>query len=96
MRVDLFYSAVQIPHQKGDRHVRRAVFHDAVRDLTGCMAGSSCGATWSRQTVCIRQSGAAAAQSAMLKWNVETIGFSPNGFNGYFLFKILLVPFAAW
>ncbi|WP_319823619.1 TRAP transporter small permease subunit [Thalassovita sp.] len=30
-----------------------------------------------------------------LRWNVETIGFSPNGFNGYFLFKILLVAFAA-
>ena len=29
-----------------------------------------------------------------LRWNVETIGFSPNGFNGYFLFKILLVSFA--
>ncbi len=28
-----------------------------------------------------------------LKFNVETIGFSPNGFNGYFLFKILLVFF---
>jgi len=28
-----------------------------------------------------------------LKWNVETIGFSPNGFNAYFLFKILLVTF---
>jgi len=30
-----------------------------------------------------------------LRWNVETIGFSPNGFNGYFLFKILLVAYAA-
>ncbi|MDF1801245.1 TRAP transporter small permease subunit [Thalassovita sp.] len=30
-----------------------------------------------------------------LRWNVETIGFSPNGFNGYFLFKILLIAFAA-
>lgn len=29
-----------------------------------------------------------------LRWNVETIGFSPNGFSGYFLFKILLVAFA--
>ncbi|WP_372891263.1 TRAP transporter small permease subunit [Rhodosalinus sp.] len=28
------------------------------------------------------------------RWNVETIGFSPNGFNAYFLFKILLVAFA--
>jgi TRAP-type mannitol/chloroaromatic compound transport system permease small subunit len=26
-----------------------------------------------------------------LRWNVETIGFSPNGFNGYFLFKVLMV-----
>ena len=34
------------------------------------------------------------AKSKILKWNVETIGFSPNGFTGYFLFKILLVAFA--
>ncbi|MCF6443571.1 TRAP transporter small permease subunit [Nereida sp. MMG025] len=30
-----------------------------------------------------------------LRWNVETIGFSPNGFNAYFLFKVLLVVFTA-
>ena len=29
-----------------------------------------------------------------VKWNVETIGFSPNGFSAYFLFKVLLVTFA--
>ncbi len=29
-----------------------------------------------------------------VRWNVETIGFSPSGFNGYFLFKILMVAFA--
>jgi TRAP-type mannitol/chloroaromatic compound transport system permease small subunit len=34
-------------------------------------------------------------KSRALRWNVETIGFSPNGFNGYFLFKILLCAFAA-
>lgn len=28
-----------------------------------------------------------------LRWNIETVGFSPNGFNAYFLFKILLVVF---
>jgi len=28
-----------------------------------------------------------------MRWNVETIGFSPNGFNAYFLFKVLLVLF---
>ena len=32
-------------------------------------------------------------KSRILKWNVETIGFSPNGFNAYFLFKVLLVAF---
>lgn len=31
----------------------------------------------------------------IMKWNVETIGFSPNGFNAYFLFKILIVSFCA-
>jgi len=29
-----------------------------------------------------------------LRWNIETIGFSPNGFNAYFLFKVLLITFA--
>ncbi|WP_333714598.1 TRAP transporter small permease subunit [Yoonia sp.] len=33
-------------------------------------------------------------QSRALRWNIETIGFSPNGFNAYFLFKVLLVVFA--
>jgi TRAP-type mannitol/chloroaromatic compound transport system permease small subunit len=30
-------------------------------------------------------------KSRALRWNIETIGFSPSGFNGYFLFKVLLV-----
>jgi len=34
-------------------------------------------------------------KASIVKWNVETIAFSPNGFNGYFLFKILLVSFSA-
>jgi TRAP-type mannitol/chloroaromatic compound transport system permease small subunit len=34
-------------------------------------------------------------KSRAMRWNVETIGFSPNGFTGYFLFKILLVLFTA-
>jgi len=33
-------------------------------------------------------------KSRALRWNVETIGFSPNGFTAYFLFKVLLVAFA--
>ena len=35
------------------------------------------------------------AKSRALRWNVETIGFSPNGFNAYFLFKVLLIVFCA-
>jgi len=34
-------------------------------------------------------------KSRLLKWNVETIGFSPNGFNAYFLFKVFLLVFTA-
>ena len=34
-------------------------------------------------------------KSRAMRWNVETIGFSPNGFTAYFLFKVLLVAFAA-
>ena len=30
-----------------------------------------------------------------LRWNVETIGFSPNGFNAYFLFKMLILAYTA-
>ena len=32
-------------------------------------------------------------QSRIFRWNVETIGFSPQGFNAYFLFKVLIVLF---
>ncbi|UWQ20415.1 TRAP transporter small permease subunit [Jannaschia sp. W003] len=30
-----------------------------------------------------------------VRWNVETIGFSPNGFDAYFLFKVLILLFVA-
>ncbi|ABD54817.1 TRAP transporter small permease subunit [Jannaschia sp. CCS1] len=32
-------------------------------------------------------------QARAMRWNVETIGFSPNGFNAYFLFKVLIVAY---
>lgn len=34
-------------------------------------------------------------QSRALRWNLETIGFSPNGFDKYYMFKILMVVLAA-
>ncbi len=33
-------------------------------------------------------------QSRAMRWNVETIGPSPNGFDAYFVFKVLIVIFA--
>ncbi|MCU9846934.1 C4-dicarboxylate ABC transporter permease [Defluviimonas sp. WL0024] len=30
-----------------------------------------------------------------VRWNIETIGFSPNGFDAYFLFKLLILSFVA-
>lgn len=30
-----------------------------------------------------------------VRWNIETIGFSPNGFDMYFLFKLLILSFVA-
>ena len=33
------------------------------------------------------------AKSRAARWNVETIGFSPNGFDAYFLFKLLILLF---
>ena len=32
-------------------------------------------------------------KSKIIKWNVETIAFSPNGFDAYFLFKLLMLAF---
>ena len=34
-------------------------------------------------------------RAQILRWNVETTGFAPQGFSAYFLFKVLLVLFAA-
>ncbi|WP_071674643.1 TRAP transporter small permease subunit [Nioella nitratireducens] len=34
-------------------------------------------------------------QARALRWNVETIGFSPNGFNAYFVFKIMIIGYCA-
>ncbi|MGI3167812.1 TRAP transporter small permease subunit [Pseudooceanicola sp. C21-150M6] len=34
-------------------------------------------------------------KAKIVKWNVETVSFSPDGFNAYFLFKILILSFIA-
>lgn len=35
-------------------------------------------------------------KAKVLKWNIETIGFSANGFSAYFLFKVLMVAMVAF
>ena len=35
-------------------------------------------------------------KARVVKWNVETIGYSANGFTGYFLFKVLMVTMVAF
>jgi len=35
-------------------------------------------------------------KSRVVKWNIETIGVSANGFNAYFLFKVLMVAMVAF
>ena len=35
-------------------------------------------------------------KAKVIKWNVETIGFSANGFTAYFLFKVLMVMMVAF
>ena len=35
-------------------------------------------------------------KAKVVKWNVETIGFSANGFSAYFLFKVLMVTMVAF
>ena len=34
-------------------------------------------------------------KAKIVKWNIETIGFSPNCFSAYFLFKILIIALVA-
>jgi TRAP-type mannitol/chloroaromatic compound transport system permease small subunit len=33
------------------------------------------------------------AKARVFRWNIETIAFSPNGFDAYFLFKLLMIAF---
>ncbi|MEX0969436.1 MAG: TRAP transporter small permease subunit [Paracoccaceae bacterium] len=33
-------------------------------------------------------------KSGIVRWNVETIGVSPSGFDAYFLFKVMMIGFA--
>jgi len=96
VRVDLVYSAVSYRTKKTIDMVGSLIFMMPVAVLTWLYGWFF---MW-RHLVVPNPSASDALDKLMLKaralrWNIETIGFSPNGFNAYFLFKILLIAFTA-
>lgn len=95
VRVDLIYSAVKFRTKRIIDMVGSLVFMMPVAIITWMYGWYF---MW-RHLITPKPSASDTLDRLMMKaravrWNVETIGFSPNGFNGYFLFKILLVAFA--
>jgi len=95
VRVDLFYSAVKFRTKRVIDMVGSMIFMMPVAVLIWMYGWYF---LW-RHLITPNPSASDTLDRLLLKaravrWNVETIGFSPNGFNGYFLFKILLVAFA--
>ena len=96
VRVDLIYSAVRFRTRKVIDMAGSLLFMIPVSVLIWLYAWFF---MW-RHLIVPKPSASDTLDRLMLKsramrWNVETISFSPNGFNGYFLFKVLLVAFTA-
>jgi TRAP-type mannitol/chloroaromatic compound transport system permease small subunit len=96
VRVDLVYSAVSHRTKRVIDMIGSLVFMMPVASLTWMYGWYF---MW-RHLITPKPSASDTLDRLLMKaravrWNVETIGFSPNGFNGYFLFKILLVTFTA-
>lgn len=96
VRVDLVYSNVSYRWKKAIDMVGSLVFMVPVAVLTWLFAWSF---FW-RVMVVPNTSASDTLDKLLLKakavrWNIETIGFSPNGFDAYFLFKLLILSFVA-
>lgn len=96
VRVDLVYSAVSYRTKKVIDMVGSMIFMLPAAVLTWMYGWYF---LW-RHLVVPKPSASDALERLLtkaraLRWNVETIGFSPNGFDGYFLFKILLLAYSA-
>lgn len=96
VRVDLVYSAVKFRTKKVIDMVGSMIFVIPVAVMTWMygwyflwrhLITPKPAASWDLDR--------ALRSARAVRWNVETIGYSPNGFTAYFLFKILLVVFAA-
>ncbi|MEJ6395116.1 TRAP transporter small permease subunit [Gymnodinialimonas sp. 2305UL16-5] len=94
VRVDLVYSAVKFRTKKVLDMIGSVIFMMPAITLTYMFA-------WFFMWRHLVLPGPAASAdldrlmrgASVIRWNVETIGFSPNGFNAYFLFKVLIVAF---
>ncbi|THH38923.1 C4-dicarboxylate ABC transporter permease [Aliishimia ponticola] len=94
VRVDLVYSAVKFRTKRVIDMVGALIFMMPVAVLTWMYSWYF---LW-RHLIVPKPSASdqldrLVMKARALRWNVETIGFSPNGFTAYFLFKILLVVF---
>lgn len=94
VRVDLIYSAVRFRTKRVIDMVGSVIFMLPMAVLTWMYAWYF---LW-RHLIVPKPSASDTLDGLInkaraLRWNVETIGFSPNGFTAYFLFKILLVAF---
>lgn len=96
VRVDLIYSGVSYRTKKAIDMFGSLFFMIPVASLTWLFAWFF---FW-RVMVVPNTSASDSLDKLLLKaravrWNIETIGFSPNGFDAYFLFKILILSFVA-
>ncbi len=96
VRVDLVYSNVSYRWKKAIDMIGSLVFMVPVAALTWLFAWFF---FW-RVMVVPNTSASDGLDKLLLKaravrWNIETIGFSPNGFDAYFLFKLLILSFVA-
>ncbi len=96
VRVDLIYSGVSYRWKKAIDMFGSLFFMIPVATLTWLFAWFF---FW-RVMVVPNSSASDSLDKLLLKakavrWNIETIGFSPNGFDAYFLFKILILSFVA-
>ncbi|MBB4023556.1 TRAP-type mannitol/chloroaromatic compound transport system permease small subunit [Confluentimicrobium naphthalenivorans] len=94
VRVDLVYSAVSHRTKRIIDMAGSLIFMMPVAVLTWMYAWYF---LW-RHLITPKPSASDTLDKLMLKaravrWNVETIGFSPSGFNAYFVFKILLLAY---
>jgi TRAP-type mannitol/chloroaromatic compound transport system permease small subunit len=95
VRVDLFYARVRFRTRKIIDMAGALLFMMPMAVMTWLYAWFFMWRSLVNPKVSASETLAAIERKgALMRWQVETIGFSPNGFDAYFLFKVLMVAFA--